>query len=88
MQQPFFIARWKNPCRKNSLSSHASIRPAVPRTVSQQAAPSHLPQAVLPRGRPGFSSPLLYAVLLGVGMFAPAQGNGGETARSLRVNRG
>ena len=56
MQQPFFIARWQNLCRKNNLSSHAGIRPAVPRTVSQQAAPPHLPQAVLPRGRPGFSS--------------------------------
>ena len=55
MQQPFFIARWQNLCRKNNLSSHAGIRPAVPRAVSQQAAPPHMPQAVLPRGRPGFS---------------------------------
>ena len=85
MQQPFFIACWQIPCRKNSLSSHAGIRPAVPRTVSQQAAPPHLPQAVLPARETRLLPLLLYAVLLGVGMFVPAQGNGGETARSLCV---
>ena len=62
MQQPFFIACWQIPCRKNSLSSHASIRPAVPRTVSQQAAPPHLPQAVLPARETRLLLPLLYAV--------------------------
>lgn len=84
MQQPFFIARWKNPCRKNSLSSHAGS--------AQDGFAAGCPVSFAPGGAPARETrlllPLLYAVLLGVGMFAPAQGNGGEITRSLCVNRG
>lgn len=50
---------------------------------------SRLPRLICPRRAPARETRLLplllYAVLLGVGMFVPAQGNGGETARSLCV---